>query len=71
MFYSFGDLNQVSSETYVNGLAEALEWAGINGTVKMVTIPMAKNTILVRLENIADLLDKEAVTKTVFFEHSL
>lgn len=71
MFYSFGELNQVSNETYVSGLAEALSWAGINGTVKMVTIPMAKNTILVRLENIADILDKEAVTRPVFLEHSL
>lgn len=32
---------------------------------------MAKNTILVRLENIADILDKEAVTRPVFLEHSL
>ena len=70
-FYSFGAMDQVNHVTYNSDLADDLSSAGINGTVKMVALPMAKNTLLVRLENIADLIDKESVTRQVALEYAL
>jgi hypothetical protein len=38
------------------------QMAGINETIKMVSFPLSLNTLVVRLENIADLYDKDAQT---------
>jgi hypothetical protein len=45
--------------------SSALMEAGINDTVKMITVPMAKGKFMLRLQNIADLIDKDAETKSV------
>ena len=38
--------------------AAAMEKAGVKAPVKMVSQPLAKNKIMIRLENVADLLDQ-------------
>ena len=45
--------------------SSALLEAGINDTVKMITVPMAKGKFMLRLQNIADLIDNDAETKAV------
>lgn len=45
--------------------SSALLEAGISDTVKMITVPMAKGKFMLRLQNIADLFDKDAETKSV------
>jgi hypothetical protein len=40
-----------------NTLSEDLKKNGITGSVKLMSMPMSKNKILVRLENVADLYD--------------
>jgi len=46
-------------------LSDALLEAGINGTVKMATVPMLKNKFMLRLENIVDFFDDGAATYKV------
>lgn len=52
-FFNF-DLISGGKPGVPSDLSHALSQAGINGTVKMVSLPLAKNKILVRLENLAD-----------------
>lgn len=64
MVYSFGKTNQ----QYIpveNSMSDAYKKAGITDLVKLVIIPEAKNHFILRLENIADLFDKDAATQTV------
>jgi len=42
-----------------------LKEAGINDTVNMVTFPEAKNKLLIRIENNADIYDPDATTRFV------
>lgn len=44
-------------------LGADLAYAGVKGNVKMVTLPVARNVITVRLENIADVHDLGASPK--------
>ena len=46
-------------------MSDAYKKAGITDLVKLVIIPEAKNHFILRLENIADLFDKDAATQTV------
>jgi len=63
-FYSF-NMDQTNSLTSNFKLGEQLDKAGINGNVKMVSMPLARNKILVRLENLGDLYDGPEQTKEV------
>lgn len=56
IFYNFA--------TGISGIKEGfstigndLKIAGITGFVKMVSMPLAKNSVLIRLENLSDYLD--------------
>lgn len=51
-----------------NTFSDYLALAGIEGLVKMVSIPMARDKVMVRIQNMADLFDsgdKESLTQTV------
>lgn len=45
--------------------SKTLVEAGVTDTVKMITVPIAKGKFMLRLQNIADLIDKDAETKKV------
>lgn len=55
--YSFS-YNTTGTKGKASDLSQRLAGAGIKGTIKMVSMPIAKNKILVRFENIADLSDE-------------
>ena len=57
-FFSFNASATGSGKA--SSLSEELVQYGIKGSVKLVSMPLAKNKILVRLENMADLFDLEA-----------
>jgi DNA transposition AAA+ family ATPase len=46
-------------------MSDAYKKAGVTDLVKLVIIPEAKNHFILRLENIADLFDKDAASQTV------
>jgi hypothetical protein len=50
-------MSQTNSIISKVNLGEEMKKAGIHGAVKMVSMPISKNKILVRLENLADLYD--------------
>ena len=62
-FYSFDDLylGYYDAEKQSN-LAKTFKNAGVSDQVKMISIPKSKNVLIVRLENLADLFDKNAET---------
>lgn len=49
-------------------MSDAYKNAGVTDLVKLVIIPEAKNHFILRLENVADLYDKDASSKTVNLE---
>ena len=63
MFFNF-NLKQISTGVKSN-LSSQLKQFGIQGLVKIVMMPINKNSILVRLENIADLYDAGSATQYV------
>lgn len=81
VFYSFNktgdsEIDQASSfptmEAFENlDLPTLFQMAGINETVKMVSLPLSLNTLVIRLENIADLYDKDASSVTIEFKELL
>jgi len=64
MVYSFGKTNMQTTPVKIS-MSDAFKKAGITDLVKLVTIPEAKNHFILRLENVADLYDKDAATQTV------
>lgn len=60
-FFTF-DLEKTKEAKETVDLSQALKDAGIADSVKMFTTPLGKNEILIRIENIADLYDKEHET---------
>jgi len=50
----------MSSNT--TSLSKSLKKAGIIDTIEMVTFPLARNKIMIRLENIADIYDNATET---------
>lgn len=48
-----------------NAYAESVKLSGINGTVSLVTVPMGKNTIMLRIQNLADPYDSTAMASKV------
>ena len=42
-----------------------MEKAGVKAPVKMVSQPLAKNKIMIRLENVADLFDEGSKSQNV------
>ena len=48
------ELKVSESPAHIDTLSQDLEAAGISGTTKLVLLPLSKNKILVRIENIAD-----------------
>jgi len=63
-FFNF-DIHTTDTTPVVSTLSQDLKAAGIDGTVKIVTQPIAKNKILVRIENLHDLFDGEQSPKQV------
>ena len=65
VFYSFNETASPPTveidNTNIN-LPQFFQMAGIHDTIKMVSLPLSLNTLVVRLENIADLYDNDAPT---------
>jgi len=55
-FFNF-DLQKTAQKGEATTLGKALSYAGIKNNVKMVSFPVDRNVITVRLENIADIND--------------
>lgn len=65
VFYSFDETVLPPTMEIDNtniDLPQFFQMAGINDTIKMVSLPLSLNTLVVRLENIADLYDNNAPT---------
>jgi len=81
VFYSFNETSESVVEkassfpimdAYENlDLPTLFQMAGINETVKMVSLPLSQNSLVIRLENIADLYDNDASTVTIEFKELL
>lgn len=71
VFYTFVNTTNSTINSYsdtrldLEHFLEDGQTSGLNGTARIVTIPKAKNNLFVRLENIADLYDSDAVNKTL------
>lgn len=63
-FYNFKSVSQVTP-TLKDTLSQDLKNSGIEGSIKLVTMPLAKNKILARIENVADLYDGKQESKMV------
>ena len=65
VFYSFNETASPPTVEIDNkniNLPQFFQMAGIHDTIKMVSLPLSLNTLVVRLENIADLYDNDAPT---------
>lgn len=54
VFYGFG-MTKTEGKTHTSNLTTALQAAGINNPIKLVSFPADKNKIIVRLENLNEL----------------
>lgn len=63
-FFNF-NVTQTQSPTVEDQLVEAYKKAGVVNTVKVVHMPRWKNSIQLRLQNLADLYDSNSETATV------
>jgi len=81
-FFSFEHPDPVSKEApeldasplnagMASSLSSDLKAAGIEDTVKLILVPKGRNRLAVRLENIADLYDKEGKTHQVDIKMAL
>lgn len=65
VFYNF-ELTQVSSQRASSSNYTSALWAaGVRDTLKLVTIPVAKNHVLLRFENLQDPVDGDTSSKVV------